>query len=351
MVERREKIADKTVLKNLPYENLHAVQEVFPPWSSEPNITFKANLNNPVKRSDPDEEKRNKTAQTLLELPAADIEVWSDGSAIDANTNGGGGVLVRYNAQDPVVDTPLSIPTGKVTSSFKSELLALHAGLVHVLENADWSTTKEIRCCTDSRSVVICLQTGPTFQQTDSGKKNWETIANILSNNGTHITLQWVPSHCVVTLNETADQLAKAGTQLQQMDVPIDYSTAKATIYKDMRAKWSRQLHADRHCSLSLKANWQKEQQLKRRHQIVLAQLRAGGKCPILKSYLHDIGAANNDICDRCNLDRDDLEHALLSCPAHERQRIQILGPQPTLETLHSNPTGVVAFLEAARRI
>ena len=345
-----EHIVNTTNVKNLKRENL-AVQNSFPPWSAITNISFRANLNQPIKRSDPDLIKKERTLKTLSEIPAADIEIWSDGSAQEANLNGGGGIVVRNNTCEPASDHKMSIATGAVTSSFKSELMALQAGLQYVCQNADWRKIKEIRCCTDSRSVVVCLQSGPTFQTTESGIQIWNTIGEILQHEGTHITLQWVPSHCGIQLNEVADGLAREGSKMVQLDVPVDLSTAKAAIQKRTRDLWSREVAEDDKCVLSSRAKWESEKHLKRREQIILAQLRAGGKCPILGAYLHDIGAADNDRCKFCNLERDDLTHMLISCPAHARKRDQILGLQVEESALWAKPVEVVRFLEAVKRI
>lgn len=165
------------------------------------NITFRHNLGCPVKRTYPDEETRKRTSDTL---PAADIEIWSDGCATVAIIDGGGGLLIR------------DIHFWYRGASYKLELLALHAALKHVESATGWThtTTREIRCCSDSRPVVVRLQTGPSFQTTDSGIEIWNTESTLTHGN-THVTLQWVPSHCGVELSELVDELAKADTMLQ----------------------------------------------------------------------------------------------------------------------------------------
>ena len=131
----------------------------------------------------------------------------------------------------------------------------------------------------------------------------------------------------------------------------IGLNTAKCTIQKHQNLKWETLCADDPRAQLSKRASWKKEKDLTRRQQIVLSQLRAGGKSPILQRYLHDIGAADSPICKSCGLEAEDAEHLICKCPAHARQRLHYLGNNTTLECLLDKPSGVVGFLEKIGRI
>ena len=51
-----------------------------------------------------------------------------------------------------------------------------------------------------------------------------------LSDTNVHATIHWVRGHSDLTYNEKADSVAKAGCNLPQNDVPIDFTTAKTVI-------------------------------------------------------------------------------------------------------------------------
>jgi hypothetical protein len=70
-------------------------------------------------RDDLPEVRRHAATATLNALPVPDISVWTDGSAAERFRNGVGGIVVDFNASDERLTW--AIPTGKVTSSFKTK--------------------------------------------------------------------------------------------------------------------------------------------------------------------------------------------------------------------------------------
>ena len=84
--------------------------------------------------------------------------------------------------------------------------------------------TKTQRFLSDALSVLQALQTGK------------DTDLNNLMSNITRlcmkhtVILQWIPSHCGIHGNETADTLAKEGTTYAQNDRSTTYSEVKTII-------------------------------------------------------------------------------------------------------------------------
>ena len=128
-------------------------------------------------------------------------------------------------------------------------------------------------------------------------------------------------------------------------------NTAKCTIRKTHQLGMGKNGSQDHHTELSRRSNWKKEKHMSRREQIVIAQLRAGGKCPILKQYLHDIGAADSPICSSCGEEAEDAKHLIVECPAHSRLQLDLLGPNTSMKCLVEAPSMVVDFLEKLGRI
>jgi hypothetical protein len=75
---------------------------------------------------------------------------------------------------------------------------------------------------TDARSVLEALinNKSPDLAR---AMNDLSTICNV--------TIQWIPTHCGITGNEEADQLAKFGAQSEQPDVQVSYKE-KVTIIK-----------------------------------------------------------------------------------------------------------------------
>ena len=93
----------------------------------------------------------------------------------------------------------------------------------------------------------------------------------------------------------------------------------------------------------------QKEQCLNRKERIILSQLRAGGHCPILRSYQKRVNKRDDAICE-CGKE-DNLEHLFKDCPIYENKRYELFGPNPTVDLLWSNPKDVVDYLRVSGRL
>ena len=132
-------------------------------------------------------------------------ETWTfictDGSAEDATCNGGAGVNVKY---PDGTDDRLSFATGLYSTNYKAETEALRAAAAHI-ENSPPLYHKEV-FLSDALSVLQALQIGK-----DTDLNNLVSNLTRLCMKHT-VILQWIPSHCDIHGNETADTLAKEGT-------------------------------------------------------------------------------------------------------------------------------------------
>ena len=109
-----------------------------------------------------------------------------------------------------------------VLTNYKAETEALRAAAAHI-ENSPYLSHRVV-FLSDALPVLQALQTGK-----DKDLNNLMSNITRLCMKHT-IILQWIPSHCGIHGNETADTLAKEGTTNAQNDRSTTYSEVKTII-------------------------------------------------------------------------------------------------------------------------
>ena len=125
------------------------------------------------------------------------------------------------------------------------------------------------------------------------------------------VTLQWIPSHCNVYGNETADSLAKEGTTKEQVDRSTSYSEAKTIIKAKQQRKW--RLEHPRYNKMD------PYYLLNRREQVMMFRLRTGHNR--LNQHMYSkFHIGHTEQCP-CGTDSQTTEHLLQCCPLFELLR------------------------------
>jgi len=160
---------------------------------------------------------------------------------------------------------------------------------------------------TDALSVLQALQSNKNTEL------NGLSSALALLCRSHTVILQWLPSHCGVLGNETADSLAKEGTRQEQADRSTSYPEAKTIIKTQLLSKWDQQHphfnKADPYYSLT------------RREQVSIFRLRTGHNRLNYHMYTK-LRIGQTEQCP-CGTGNQTTEHLLQSCPLYEALRKQ----------------------------
>ena len=124
------------------------------------------------------------------------------------------------------------------------------------------------------------------------------------------VVLQWVPAHCGIPGNETADELAKQGAREEQPDNRVSFAEKKILVKAAMRPKTT----SDAYHSLE---RWQ---------QVVIMRLRTG-HCRLNAHMFKKLKLAPSPTCS-CGLEDQTPEHVLQTCPLLKTLR-ETVWPEP----------------------
>ena len=128
--------------------------------------------------------------------------VYTDGSTENSVKNGGAGIYIKYPDGQ---DEQISEATGVFSTNYKAVVLAIQIAATHVINSPH--TSKNVVFLSDAMSVLQAIET-----HKDQELNNlFSSLEKLCETHRVH--LQWIPSHCDVSGNETADSLAKEGSR------------------------------------------------------------------------------------------------------------------------------------------
>jgi ribonuclease HI len=144
------------------------------------------------------------------------IRVYTELSAENAVRNGGAVVHIEYPNDETDIH---QLPTGKFCHNYDAEILAVVVAIKRLL-NIDIGPHL-VAFLTDARSVLQALESN---KLPDLQVVLYETCRYC------KVKMQWIPSHCGILGNKSADRLAKAGAAEYQPDAPVTYHQKKKMI-------------------------------------------------------------------------------------------------------------------------
>ena len=246
-----------------------------------------------------------KTGHVLVPIHKRGRTEWMQTTTRRCSSEQRGSIYIQYPGGR---ENRICFATGLYSLNYKAEAEALKAAAAHI-ENSPHSS-RSVVFLTDALSVLQALQSGNNTKLND--------LSSVLTSLCTShaVILQWIPSHCDLHGNETANSLAEEGSHKEQTHRSTSYTEAKIIIWAEQLRQWHQQ-HPRYNSSDPFHL-------LPRRQQVTIFRLRTG------HNRLNHHLFTKFHICQTknypCQTGSQKTEHLLQSCHLHEalRQRIRL---------------------------
>ncbi|GFR97383.1 reverse transcriptase [Elysia marginata] len=191
--------AEDSGLEDLPRERLIPVPDI-PPWMIPDTFSCRPSLTTSASKTEPPEAQKAAVEETMKYLAKPDIEIYTDGSAMDGTDYLGGGISIRYPNGE--IES-MSIAAGRHGSSFRAEAMALTTALRWLDEGKKCGN---LLILIDSQALVRKLEGDAEKSISELENETWRLIYRVERRDNTRLHIQWIPGHCGVDGNEEADR-------------------------------------------------------------------------------------------------------------------------------------------------
>lgn len=220
-------------------------------------------------------------------------------------------------------------------SVFSAEIVALFLAASH-------PSDKPVVILTDSASAIFALNC-------PSSRHPWIQAIQQILDNGNDVTFVWIPGHCGVQGNESADQLASLGrSNRRYLTKEVPGPDAKKWVKHIVRQAWTQEWWAKREPFIrKIKGEtirWNDTKSLK--DQQILSRLRTGHT-----RLTHNMagGSGFHKNCDICGI-VNTVEHTVCVCPKFDniREHYNIGSIGNALNNDPENEEALIGFLKDA---
>ena len=242
---------------------------------------------------------------------ANELQIYTDGSKM---TDEVGAACVVYKGA--TLEKTIKRKLTKYASIFTAEAYAIIDAISAFNKRAE----KSVTIYSDSRSVIIALKNvkhkNPLV--TKIQKQLYKTKSD------ENITICWIPSHCGIMGNESADQAAKDATRGLEIDyaLKIPHIDFNAHLKKVSKERWQIEWNSWTN-PIKLREvkgetkKWSTSYNKNRYRETVLARLRVGHTNI---THVHLMERKEPPICNICN-EQITVKHLLLNCRKYRRER------------------------------
>ena len=303
------------------------------PWTKLETPIIKTSLLDPSlnKSTDPNVLKLN-SLETIDSYPTTSIHAYTDGSAFKGTTFAGFGVYLKFPEENHF---EFNDACGAFCSNFEAEISAIKAAveITHQSFELNERPPSNIVIFTDSKSTLQAL--AETTSNSDQNIISLaKTIDNFLTSYDVKLTLQWIPGHSGIQGNETADRLAKLGTQKEHPDKPCSILTTNQILKNNFKEEWLNRWSVGttgramyNHMTKPIKDD--PINNLSRPDQCNIFQFRTG-HCK-LNSHINRLNPFHPPQCRRCIHPYETVHHVLFDCQAMKEARKDLLPPVPSI--------------------
>lgn len=258
------------------------------------------------------------------------VKIFTDGSVDLENGLAGAGFFNQSTGEK------FFVPASS-NSSMDAELLAINAALVSC---TCMTNVQKVCIFTDSQSALQALSSHDTNAYSFRISELRHLILKI-QEIGIALWFQWVPSHCGITGNETADIIAKDSSKLFPVHQMVSsLAHCKSSSGRAFRRQWAENWKADTTGRnlfkiLPVPADEDMYRNVPRMVATFAARARTGHL--VTQAYLHRFHLAESALCALCEEDEEDISHILLGCKYPIFHRDILRGVAATVEEVLKN--------------
>lgn len=231
------------------------------------------------------------------------LHIFTDGSLLPNQSGAGAGATCHLFS--------FYKPLGFGTTNFDGEVEAIYTSLQNLLYRI--TKFQQAVILSDSRAAILAIASTltPKSQQI---LECWKCLYH-LSKLKKKIVFQWIPAHCGLAGNDSADYLAKKGCSIiQKPNTQLSYHATKRIINSQYH-----KIVLNYHSQASKNKKWeavltQNIPGYPRKSAVAIFRLLTGHDC--LAKHLNRIGILPSPLCPLCDLQEEMDQDHLPQCPA-----------------------------------